>query len=140
MSDPALPVKAAWLARLETALAGVADVYDEIPASAVHPYVALRAIQVIPEEADDDEAEEPDEGDIAFASEIYLEFDAWSERMDGSETGAIAALVRRALRARLKPEGWRVVIQHLESVQHTKDPDRELVRAACVLRLEVDPV
>lgn len=129
MSDPSAAVRAAFLARLRTALTGVAKAYDEVPATRTWPYVALRSFQTV-----------PDDVGCTDVSEIFIDFDAWSQKLDHSETGAIANTVRQALRADLIVAGHAVLVQVLESVQFTGDPDPAIARAAMTLRLETQPV
>ena len=128
MSDPSPAVRAAFLERLRTALAGIAKVYDEIPSTRSWPYVALRAVQTI-----------PDDTGCSDDSEVNIDFDVWSKRLDHSETGNIAGLIRAALKTDLTPTGHAIIIQELVSVQFTGDPDPTIARAALSLRLETTP-
>lgn len=129
MSDPSAAVRAALLARLRVALNPLGiKVYDEVPSTRTWPYVALRSLQTI-----------PDETDCSAGSEVFVDFDGWSKKLNHSETGAITATVRQALSTDLVVEGHHVIIQEFGTAQQTGDPDPSIARVALSLRLETEP-
>jgi hypothetical protein len=128
MSDPSAAVREAFLARLRTALTPI-KVYGEVPENREFPYVSLRTLQAI-----------PDDTGCVDGSEIYLDFDGWSDMLDGVALGAIANAVRQALRLELEIPGHGVVVQEYLGVQFTDDPTPGIARAMFSLRLETEPV
>lgn len=130
MSDPSAAVRAAFLTRLRAILnpTGV-RVYDEVPSTRTWPYVALRTLQAI-----------PDDGECAPDTEVFIDFDVWSKKLDHSETSSIVGQVRTALRTDLTVPDHAVISQALENVQFTGDPDPSVARAALSLRLDLQAV
>jgi hypothetical protein len=128
MSDPAAAIRAAFIARMRTAMVGVAKVYDEVPSTRTWPYLALRAIQTIPRETE-----------CSSGSETFIDFDGWSKKLNHAETDAMRAAAREALKTDLVVPGHEVIIQEFEGGQATGDPDPSIARVAMSLRLETEP-
>lgn len=116
--DASLPVQKAVLAALK-ADAGVAAlvagrVYDQVPVSAVKPYLSFGPFQVL-----------PDQADCYDASDITVQLDGWSAGPGSVEVKKIGRAVRAALdqKALLLDEEERLITINIEQTQYLVEPD-----------------
>lgn len=118
MSDPSLALQGAVVARLkaDTMVAALIGprVYDEVPASAIFPYIVVGDGQVV---GDDD--------DCADVSEVTFQVHAWTRPPDAGwpKSKSIAAAVRTAMKSPLTLPGFDVLLCEFAQIQFLRDPD-----------------
>lgn len=117
MSDPALPLEAAIVAKLKadagvTALAGT-RVYDSPPVSPTFPYVTIGPTQVL-----------PDKADCIDGTEVFQQIDVWSRTSGSPGAKRLGAAVVAALDDQdLTVAGYSAVVFELQDAQYLLDPD-----------------
>lgn len=117
MSDPSLEVQKAIVGALRGAVPPVAEgrIYDEVPPSAVFPYVTVGDCQVL-----------PDKADCIDGSIVFPQVDVWTRTTGYPETKRIASEVLAALDDRtdtLVVDGYHLVVFQFEEVRYLRDPD-----------------
>lgn len=118
MITPDLPLQAALIAALKahpglTAIVG-ARVFDKVPTGSEpeHPYVSLGPDQTV-----------PDQNPCGDQFECWAQIDCWSRKPGRVQAKAMTAAVADVLSTSLAIEGFRVVVQTVETLQHRPQPD-----------------
>lgn len=131
MSDPALPLQAAYVARLRAQVAAVSGrVYDRAPQPTTFPYLQIGDIQTI-----------SDGADCLDSTEIFVTLHVWSRGIGQVECRQIAAACRSALHEWLPAlVGFRCVEHTHQDTRTLDDPDGITSHGVLTFRALVDPV
>jgi len=131
MSDPALPLQAAYVTRLKSQVAAVASrVYDRAPQDVVFPFLQIGDIQTI-----------SDGADCLDATEVYVTLHVWSRAIGQVEARTLAAAARTALHEWLPTlTGYRCVEHVHQGTITLDDPDGITSHGVLTFRALIDPV
>jgi hypothetical protein len=133
MSDPAVFVQSAYVARLRSQVAAVAGrVYDRAPHDVVFPYLQIGDMQTI-----------EDGADCIDGTEVFVTLHAWSRDIGRVQARQLAAACRLALHEWL-PDlgagGFRCVEHMHRDTRSLQDPDGKTAHAVMTFRLLIDRV
>jgi hypothetical protein len=132
VSDPALAIQKAYVARLKTEGSVNGRVYDEAPQNVVFPYLQIGDIQTV-----------EDGVDCLDSTEVTVTLHVWSRKVGRVEARSLAATCRAALHnwiPNLGGEGFRCVDHMHRSTRVFADSDGKTSHGVLTFRLLVDPV
>ena len=131
MTDATLELQGAITARLKSyaplaSFIGV-RVYDEVPATAVKPYISFGPTDAIYADAD-----------CVEADEITTQIDVWSDKGGSVECRRIAALVRQALSADIELSDNGLVLLEHRITRVFRDADGKTFHGAITMRSVIE--
>jgi hypothetical protein len=131
MSDPALAVQAAYVARLGAQVSGVGGrVHDRAPQNVVFPFLQIGDIQTV-----------EDGAGCLDATEVTVTLHVWSRAVGAVEARTLSAACRLALHEwlpDLMPSGFRCVEHMHRDSRLMADPDGVTSHGVLTFRLLID--
>jgi Protein of unknown function (DUF3168) len=133
MSDPALAVQGAYVARLKAQVAAVSSrVYERAPQNVTFPFLQIGDIQTV-----------EDGAECLDATEVTVTLHIWSRAVGSVEGRTLAAACRTALHEwlpDLSASGFRCVEHMHRTSRVMADPDGITSHGVLTFRLLIDPV
>lgn len=131
MSDPALAVQKAYVARIKAQVTGVSSrVFDRVPANVVFPFIQIGEIQTV-----------EDGAECIDAKEVFVTLHVWSRAIGAVETRTINSALEEALHEwipDLDADGF-TAIEHMHRDTRTLlDPDGLTSHGILNFRLLID--
>ncbi len=133
MSDPALAVQKAYVARLKAEVSGVSSrVYDRVPQSVAFPFIQLGEFQTV-----------EDGAECIDSKEVFVTVHVWSRAVGSVEARTLNSAVEEALHEwipDLEADGF-LCIEHMHRDTRTMlDPDGITSHGVLNFRLLIDRI